>query len=734
MKKYFILISAAIMALACTKELTDNQEAYDGEYKTITFESVMTKTTLAESGEVAWEAGDQISVYYVADGVAKEAVATASAAGAKATFTTQIPIEDKPTEYYAAYPAGSGVLEVVDGTANFYVYVNPEKAAGTFKSVNYSASYTDAESMTLQFHNAVGMIRLAVPEGGKFTKDGVEYTLSGVYMRGQASAFDGKQNTGLLPFKVDGTFGDVTNATINEVEYKKAANINMPNLSSEALASGYVYVPTIAGTWPTGLCIRYLADFNDKKGGALPAVLSKANSISIERGKILKLDDQTDNIHFNYYVSVDGGGDGLTSDNPMSLAKMQEMFTASASATYSSYVLQGTTFNLAAGTYALASTLTIPKANAPYSATIKGAGATATILSGETARSVMSVSDNTHIYLKDLTITKGKANVGAGIVTSLSSSTKDNTFIFDCENCVFSNNAASNVGGAFGANGSAGAGIIRFNNCRFVNNSATNYGAVAGEVGGKVAVMFNKCYMKDNNCSKADPASTRGNAIHLGNTSARLAINNSTVNAGNRSYADEAAIYNMGCTVISNSTIWSSTGIGNLGSLAVASASEDGSTIVNSFVKNGTTDKTGYYSFYLGAGYQNMKYCLYGYINGDITENVSIENSYSFADTGFAVSSRGDKGISAEKNNGVAVNSYTWSWATEKYAEHGFTCPDLKTVKDAIKGTSGVGELFLAWLETIPDDAFNYDILGNLRDHTAMCPGSCQQADTPQSK
>ena len=80
MKKYFILISAALLSLACTKEIVDEQEVYEGEYKTITFESVMTKTTLAESGEVAWEAGDQISVYYVADDVAKEVVATASAA------------------------------------------------------------------------------------------------------------------------------------------------------------------------------------------------------------------------------------------------------------------------------------------------------------------------------------------------------------------------------------------------------------------------------------------------------------------------------------------------------------------------------------------------------------------------------------------------------------------------------------------------------------------------------
>ena len=82
MKKFFILMSAAVLALSCAKELTDNQEANYGEYKTVTFESVATKTTIAESGEVAWEAGDKISVYYVnAEGAAAEAIATATSAG-----------------------------------------------------------------------------------------------------------------------------------------------------------------------------------------------------------------------------------------------------------------------------------------------------------------------------------------------------------------------------------------------------------------------------------------------------------------------------------------------------------------------------------------------------------------------------------------------------------------------------------------------------------------------------
>lgn len=542
-------------------------------------------------------------------------------------------------------------------------------------------------------------------------------------MRGQASAFDGKQNTGLLPFKADGTFGDVTNATINEVEYKKAANINMPNLSAEALASGYVYVPTIAGTWPTGLCIRYLADFNDKKGGALPAVLSKANSISIERGKILKLDDQTDNIHFNYYVSVDGGGDGLTSGNPMTLAKMQEMFTASKSATYSSYVLQGTTFNLAAGTYDLASTLTIPQANAAYSATIKGASAATTILSGGKARSVMSVSDNTHIYLKDLTITQGKAQVGAGISVSLTANTTDKTFVLDVENCIFLSNASTNVGGAVGANKSAAAGLVRFNNCRFESNSASTSGAVAAEVGGKVAFMFNNCFMKGCTTNGAG-----GVVLHLGNSAARLALNNCTINAGTSQRDGCSAIDNIGYTVIANTTIWSSKSIGNYGSIANGASVENGSTIINSFIKNGKAgETTNYPAFYLSSDYyQNIQYSLYSGLTGSAKNATVTQNS---TDVGTSLTYSSSANVN-KTINGVKLEGYNLVWSDNETAFGDFKCPTLQQVQNAISGNPGVGDLFLDWLETIPD-ALTTDMFGVARPEECSCPGALQFTGAP---
>ena len=744
MKKYFILISAALLSLACTKEIVDEQEVYDGEYKTITFESVMTKTTLAESGEVAWEAGDQISVYYVVDGVAKEAVATASAAGTSSTFTTQIPIEDNPTEYYAAYPAGSGVMEVVDGTTNFYVYVKPDAAAGTFKSVNYSASYTKAEDMAFQFHNAVGMIRLAVPEGGKFSKDGVEYTLTGVYLRGQAKAFDfedptatntGYVNTGLISFNSDGTFGEraIKSQKIGEVTYSGAANINMIRLTADALNSGYVYIPTAPGTWPTGLCVRYLADFDDVKGGALPAVLSNGNPISVKRGEIRELSDLTTKVHMNYYVaSGDVEGDGLTVNTPMSLSKMQEMFNLTGDGIYGAYALQRVTFNLAEGAYTLTETFTIPKASAAYSATIKGAGANKTILDGNNTVGVMSIADNTHIYLQDLTIQKGNAANGAGLNIVLSSTTKD-TFIIDCDNCIFKENKATAAGGAIFVNETAAAGQVRLNGCLFEENTSTTDGGGAFFTKSKVAFFANKCYFNGNSGLK------NGLSIYHNNKGgSRLGLNNCTVNLGGSKWekTDGSIICAKGYTVIANTTIWARYGVGKRGSIYLGSSNdENGSTIVNCFIRNkSTTEENGtdaYPAFAMHGSYkQNVKYCIY---SGISETSMGDPKSYILTNS-LDITSAPD--VTSRKHVGRTINNvqlftYTWSWETEGYSS-GYQCPSLATVREAISGTSVVGELFLSWLDSL-DGALTTDIHGNPRLEAASCPGSYQQADTPNN-
>lgn len=747
MKKYFILLSAAVLALSCAKELDDKQEVYNGEYKTVTFESVMTKTTLTENGNegiVEWEAGDQISVYYVVDGVAKEAVATASAAGETATFTTQIPIEDNPTEYYAAYPAGSGVLEVAETATNFYVFVKPDAAAGTFKSVNYSAAYTTAEDKAFQFHNAVGMIRLAVPEGGKFTKDGVEYTLTGVYMRGQASAFDfadasdnktGYTNTGLISFSSTGEFGEraIKSQEIGGKPYSGAANINMIKLSADALNSGYVYIPTAPGTWPTGLCVRYIATCeSEEKPFALPAVLSNGTSISIERGEILKLGDLTEKVVLNYYVSSTREGNGLTDGTPMSFAKMQEMFDRTDDGIFGAYTLQRVTFNILDGTHILTSTIKIPKASAAYSATIKGAGATKTKLDGNSTVGVMSISDNTHIYLQDLTIQNGKAANGGGLALSLSGTTTDTSFILDCDNCIFSSNVATDFGGALFVNTGARGGLARFNNCSFTGNTAGSHSYILGTSNGTTAFMFNKCLLKKT-AQKADTeAAKNGILIYLNNVNARLAMNNCTVNVNNGAYGNGGGIVSKGYTVIANSTVWSSGDFGKWGTITLgagADAAENGAKIINSFVKNGDATSTTYPAIYFNSSYyQNVMYTFYTR-SANTPKGGGIQDNCKDVSTQLVYTSSANV---SDEINGVKLEAYELSWASNETAFAGYECTNLATVKSEIESTDVVGEIFVDWLETIPN-SLTTDIFGNERAEDATCPGSYQFEDTPVS-
>ena len=724
MKKYFILISAAIMALSCAKELTDNQEAYTGEYKTVTFESFATKTTIAESGEVAWEEGDKISVYYVnAEGAAAEAIATATSAGSTSAFTAQIPVADNPTEFYASYPAGCGVLDVENN--KFYLNIKNSVCDGTFKSANFSASYTSADAMSLQFHNAVGMIRLALPAEGKFTKDGVEYTLTGVYLRGQKEAFNSKNNNGPVEFNAaDATFGDPVNLTVGEVNYGDGdANINMPNLSPEAFASGYAYIPSLPGAWPTGLCIRYLADFEDVRRGALPAVLSKASEVAIERGMIRELDDQLDKVHLNYYVSSTGEGDGITKEAPMNFAKMQEMLDRTDDGMFGSFTLQRVTFNILDGEHTLATTINVPNASTPYSMTIKGVSGASTILNGGGSVGVLQVGHNVHLYLSNLKIQNGKASGWGGLRCAWGTNATDSNAIIDCDNCCFDANTSTSVAAALRVADDAAGGLVRFNSCSFTNNKSESGGGSAIYNTSAAAIMLNKCSFNANTGTKDGLCILSGNSAAL---KSRLALNNCTLNVGNMAQTNGAGVSTTGYTVIANSTLWSSSAIGKRGTLSMGIhknlEDQNGSAVINCFLHNpGNT----YKAFWLhGNYYQNISHCIYTGITEDSSPKYTLTNSADFSG-GAAGKATDNKMI-----NGIQHYAYKWTW-TDTYTTQ-MSPATVETVNAAIEAVPNIGPLFMDWLETIPN-SLDTDIYGVSRT-PASCPGSYQQTGTPASK
>ena len=709
MKKYFILISAAIMALACTKELTDNQEAYDGEYKTITFESVMTKTTLAESGEVAWEAGDQISVYYVAGGVAKEAVATASAAGATSTFTTQIPIEDNPTEYYAAYPAGAGELTIDEETkaVSFAVNVNPLACDGSFKSANFSAAYTSAETMAFAFKNAVGLIKMSLPEGGVVTYGENEYKLKRIYLRGQEAGF---KNVGKLAVTVaDGTVSSFGEAP-------GASNVRTGEFSEEVLKTGYAYIPSAPGTWTNGICVRYETD-----NGALPAVLSKPDAvITLARGEIVTLMDLTSKVIFDYYVAPEakGTGDGLSEANAMGLADMQAMLDLT-SKIYGVYHLESTTFHMLAGeTYLLQKSLTLPTPVASaggYKLTIEGNGAQA-ILDGQKTVGVIEVGERINLTLNNITLQNGAGVKGAGLRLDWSTSTDANSIV-TCNNCVFNANVSPTTGGGLYVTDGATGGQVRCNQCLFSNNKSTSGGGGAAYNVSGAALMFNKCSFTGNT-GTAD-----GMCIY---SKSRLGLNNCTLNAGNLEKGNGAAISMTNYNVIANSTIWCSSALGKRGLLSMGIHKDlndsKGSAVINCFLHNpGNT----YKAFWLhGNYYQNISNCIYNGITEDSSPVYTLTNSASFSGAAEG------KGTDNKKVNGVQHYAYKWTW-TDAYKSQ-MAPVTVEDVNREIEAVPNIGPLFMDWLETIPN-SLDTDIYGVART-PASCPGSYQQADTPASK
>lgn len=756
MKKYFILMSAALVALSCAKELADPQEAAGNEnikYKTITFESIATKTTIdGQTGEVAWEEGDEISIYYInAEGKAASAVATTTSAAKTSEIKAQIPEGDNPDAYYAAYPKGSGKLTVtettdettqeVTRTVSFEINVAPNKCDGTFKSANYAAAYTPASGdMVLAFKNAVGLVKVALPKDGIISNNGKDYKISGLYLRG---IYGGDKNIGNIQVQIsDDEITDFGPAD-------GSANINLSKLSNDAIDTGYAYLPTAQCTWSNGLCVRYLSD-----DGAIPAVFSQDKSILVERGHVLSLPDVSDKVVFDYYVSTDASeaGNGLSADAPMTFANYQSKYLDMAGEYVSGALrMNGTTLHLSEGTYNLASTFKFPapKQNVFYKVTVEGNGA---VLDGGTVSEgtgdtraevttegiqVISIGAFSHIVLNNLIIQNGYAANGAGIALNYTGDSKDDNSILECNGCQFLRNIASTGrGGALLIATAAAGGVLKFNDCFFKDNQTLATGTDGGTLyvnGGKAAVMFNKCTFHKNKGRK------NGVEIYMNNPNARLGLNNCTFNAFNayttnksgeisrkEEIANGATITNKGYTVIANSTVWSSQAPGEWGTIAlgsaVASGKPNGSTVVSSVVRNAHTKP----AFYIaGNYYQNIKYCIYS----GLTEGL---NSPEAGKTYF-VSNSYDWGIGGTIDGIGSVDKTT---AARPYLAYKFTwnenhpCPTLQQIKDAISGTDNIGPMFLAWLETI-DGALTTDIAGRARNENAMCPGSYQQADTP---
>lgn len=126
--------------------------------------------------------------------------------------------------------------------------------------------------------------------------------------------------------------------------------------------------------------------------------------------------------------------------------------------------LAGDTVQIAAGTYPLAATITMYGKDLTLRGAVDAQGRPATVLSGQGARSVLSVLSVSNLTrFENLVVTNGRSDYGGGVFLSGA----DPVF----RNCRFTNNVATWLGGAMRLSSSSHPTLI---DCELSGNSAGN--------------------------------------------------------------------------------------------------------------------------------------------------------------------------------------------------------------------------------------------------------------------
>ena len=127
---------------------------------------------------------------------------------------------------------------------------------------------------------------------------------------------------------------------------------------------------------------------------------------------------------------------------------------------------------------------------------ISGQSQTGTIINGTNNNWIFQIQSGVNLILKNLTITNGRRDDGAGIY---------NSGTLAAENCTFSHNIASNHGGAI----CNWEGAFDLNNCTFVGNQ--------GRLGGGILNLWNSNSCSVTNCTFTDNTATEGAGINNNN-------------------------------------------------------------------------------------------------------------------------------------------------------------------------------------------------------------------------
>lgn len=704
-----------------------------------------TKTTIDDNGVVAWEKGDKVTLYYY-DGATKSVTATAQSSGTSVKFTASIPTTTTPEGFFAVYPAGKGGF---DEEGNFILNAS-YTSDGSFKDANLIVAYSPAADLSFNFQHVVGIFKVALPEGGVIKHGETEIPLKSLNIKGKEVSVVGKGK-----FAV--TLGP-NNTLIYSQDLTNKAEQTYAKISEQNIADGYVYVPTLPGTFSDGFAIRFNATTND----AIPAVCTKSNSYTVDAGHIQPVSNVAENIVWDYYFSPDGTGDGKSETSPAPYNTLETFITQTAKY-YGQWRLYGATLHLQEGTYTPSKTLVLGGSEEKFEYKIIGNNA---IMDGvDLGKQFMSANTTSNLYIEGVTLKNFIVPSGNGSVMNFTGAGK---LIF--KDCVFQNNETKkgNSGALYLGSSKNGHEII---DCTFENNTATSYGGALCIGGSAVGTTVCKgCTFKGNKVTSSD--SGMGGAVYVAN--ADLCTIENCVFDANSAYKNGGALYGSkaggkifvarslfidntvsvsgyaanggaitvtnpalgvyACTfnynhsssagsstsalvaakyIVANSTFVESAKM-SYGVITNKATAAHQSTVVNSIIINTSTTATHpslSTNNSAANNYVDCGYNLYTRTTDDAT-TTSI--------TGDATSVNGvTKNTLGITSVDRSINAYVWNGTTPA----GFTKCNLSNVEALIKANTVIGEEFWSWLAT--NGYNNTDIRGHaLTD--PIWPGSYQ--------
>ncbi len=773
MKKYSILLAAAAVfaAASCAKEAPAPEEiAPAGEQTQTTEEQTLTnpititfsanaETKVSLEGEgtsgaktAVWDENDRVTIIWFNSAESKmksDTVTVASHGSASTTFTATV---EKAAYYYAIYPAT--IDATLDSKGNFTVnFPNNAQAPTTFSRAAWYVAKTTMAAKDFAFHPISTVI--------KFTLDGSATSSPGsVYLCSMAGGLTKLYGTCPITFAEEEgyplTVGVPSSDSAGDVTAKVSGT-----------GTYYLSLPATGQTANEGGFVMQIQE----TGETIPAAHYNT-TISLTPGKLYNINSAVDSkVIRDYYVATEtkGSGGGLSPANAETIENLKANVPAFKYSTTiaGALLLNGTTINILGD--ATAYNVPIGAFNTNTSAPVHhytivggiGEGATtftttasssfnnakASIdvsnitFSGCTANSAVNVSAGT-ISFDACTFSDNNATNG-GAVTVGSDSASDSNLRVRFSNTIFKGNSASggNGGAVFVVEKSTG-GVVSFNNCLFEQNTANSTGKSGGaayENNGSTALLFNNCSFTGIN------AASNGIVIYVNNSKGRLGMNNCTINGGTANKTNGALVTNKGLSIISNSTFWSKDGYGAWGLIALgASGTQNGSSIVNCLVRNGTATANTHEwpAFACNTNYyQNVQWCVYTGAKGvGSSGNEVSADKHTFANCWDLGVAQGQIINNSPKNATNAtygnkkidgVTQYYYAW-TNDLATAGFTKPTRDQIRNLIAKTAestndakdGFGKLFLDWLDEV--GGLDTDIKGAARPEGGFKPGSAE--------